>query len=591
MLKVYFKKGIKWILSNTLLCYVLKKVFAIIRFRLMMGFYRLIIIEMLKGTGDRFMTDFSKNISMIKRTLFFAFFISFSFVVIIALFSYFLQSYQLEKQFKGYALDMSSLCSSMINPDDVELVLANDNESNPHYKSLKNKLSIINEKNPQMVNSFIVDRKQRNKNAIHVIVSAQENNEYDWISLSSFPAQEKVMEIYQQVMQTKKPIVTEVFSDQGHKWITSLSPITNEDGEIIAVLGIDISMGSMTLFQKENGLILLLILCIITPCMFFFLRKRFEKVLDPVNELIYGVNELSKGHFNVQVKVSDQSELGLLCKRFNLMAKQMYILFEQLTATSEQFDGLPQNKISHNLDDAIDKMQKIMEKSKSNRDLQRAEKMNAIGQLAASVAHEIRNPMTVVKGFLQIFLAKEHMSDEERMYIRLMIDEMNRAETIINDYLSMAKPDLEQTERINGKELAEKAMDLMNSYAMMAKNITMTATSIEEIEIKGNKSELQQVLINMLKNGIEAMKEGGQLSLSLYQEGSFGVFKITDTGIGMTQDEMKRLGTAFYSLKEKGTGMGLTVCYQIVERMKGKIEVESEKGIGTTFRIYVPLSE
>ena len=217
--------------------------------------------------------------------------------------------------------------------------------------------------------------------------------------------------------------------------------------------------------------------------------------------------------------------------------------------------------------------------------------MNAIGQLAASVAHEIRNPMTVVKGFLQIFLSKEQMSDEERMYIRLMIDEMNRAETIINDYLSMAKPDLEQTERINGKELAEKAMDLMNSYAMMAKNITMMAPRIEEIEIKGNKSELQQVLINMLKNGIEAMKDGGQLSLSLYQEGQFGVFKVSDTGIGMTQDELKRLGTAFYSLKEKGTGMGLTVCYQIVERMKGKIEVESEKGVGTTFRIYVPISK
>ena len=392
-------------------------------------------------------------------------------------------------------------------------------------------------------------------------------------------------------MQTKKPFTTEVSLNQGDKWIAALSPITNKDGEIIAVLGIDIRMSSIALFHKENALILLLIVCIITPCIFFLLRKRFAKVLDPINELIYGVNELSKGHFNVQLKVADHSELGLLCERFNLMAKQLYTLVEQLTATSEQFDAQPQKLILHNLDDAIDKMQKIMEISKSNRDLQRAEKMNAIGQLAASVAHEIRNPMTVVKGFLQIFLAKEQMSDEERMYIRLMIDEMNRAETIINDYLSMAKPDLEQTERINGKVLAEKAMDLMNSYAMMAKNITMTASSIEEIEIKGNKSELQQVLINMLKNGIEAMKDGGRLSLSFYQEGSFGVFKISDTGIGMTQDEMKRLGTAFYSLKEKGTGMGLTVCYQIVERMKGKIEVESEKGVGTTFRIYVPICE
>ena len=546
---------------------------------------------MLKGTGDRFMTDFLKNISLIKRTLFFAFFISFIVVAIFALFSYFLQSYQLEKQFKGYALDMSSLWSSTINPEDVEVVMATRKESDPHFTRLKNKLSIFNEKNPHILNGFILDREQRNGNEINVVVSSQENNKNEWISLSNYQAEEEFLEIYEQVLRTKKPFITEVFPYQGDKWITALSPITNEDGEIIAVLGIDISMGSIALFQKENAFILLLILLIITPCMFFLLKKRITKVLDPINELINGVNELSQGNFNVQLKVRNRSELGFLCERFNLMAKQLHILVEQLTATSEQFDAHPQKLILHNLDDAIDKMQNIMEKSKSHRDLQRAEKMNAIGQLAASVAHEIRNPMTVVKGFLQIFLAKEQMSDEERMYIRLMIDEMNRAETIINDYLSMAKPDLEQTERINGKELAEKAMDLMNSYAMMAKNITMTASRIEEIEIKGNKSELQQVLINMLKNGIEAMKDGGQLSLSLYQEGPFGVFKVSDTGIGMTQDELKRLGTAFYSLKEKGTGMGLTVCYQIVERMKGKIEVESEKGVGTTFRIYVPISK
>lgn len=537
------------------------------------------------------MTDFLRNISLIKKTLFFAFFISCIVVAIFALFSYFLQSYQLEKQFKGYALDMSSLWSLTIDQEDVEVVMATRKESDPHFTRLKNKLSIFNEKNPHILNSFILDREQRNRNEINVVVSSQENNMYGWISLSNDRAEEEFLEIYEQVLRTKKPFITEVSSYQGDKWITALSPITNDDGEIIAVLGIDISMGSIALLQKENAFILLLILLIITPCMFFLLKKRITKVLDPINELINGVNELSQGNFNVQLKVANRSELGFLCERFNLMAKQLHILAEQLTATSEQFDAHPQKKILHNLDDAIDKMQNIMEKSKSHRDLQRAEKMNAIGQLAASVAHEIRNPMTVVKGFLQIFLAKEQMSDEERMYIRLMIDEMNRAETIINDYLSMAKPDLEQTERINGKELAEKAMDLMNSYAMMAKNITMTASRIEEIEIKGNKSELQQVLINMLKNGIEAMKDGGQLSLSLYQEGPFGVFKVSDTGIGMTQDELKRLGTAFYSLKEKGTGMGLTVCYQIVERMKGKIEVESEKGVGTTFRIYVPISK
>ena len=85
------------------------------------------------------------------------------------------------------------------------------------------------------------------------------------------------------------------------------------------------------------------------------------------------------------------------------------------------------------------------------------------------------------------------------------------------------------------------------------------------------------------------MKDGGTLNLRIYKEDSFGVFEIEDTGIGMTQEELDRLGTAFYSLKEKGTGMGLMVCYQIIERMRGMIEVRSEKGMGTLFKIKVPL--
>jgi two-component system, sporulation sensor kinase B len=234
-------------------------------------------------------------------------------------------------------------------------------------------------------------------------------------------------------------------------------------------------------------------------------------------------------------------------------------------------------------------MYTILKETKLLKELQRAEKMNAIGQLAASVAHEIRNPMTVVKGFLQIFLSKDGLSEEEHMYVKLMLEEMNRAEKIINEYLSLAKPDLEFSEKVNAGELAHKVMDLMNSYALMSKSIGMKTHVSGDVFIKGNVSELKQVLINILKNGIEAMKDGGTLSLTVREEGHSGIFEIFDTGIGMSEDELQRLGTAFYSLKEKGTGMGLMVCYQIIERMRGSIQVESEKGVGTTFRIILPL--
>ena len=359
---------------------------------------------------------------------------------------------------------------------------------------------------------------------------------------------------------------------------------------IICFLFMDTYMNSQlhdgSLLQKFV-LSLVILLLFIIPFSYLAIRKLCAQIYEPVRQISAGFNEMSRGNFNVKLEIEEKD----LSDQFNHMTSQLAILVEKLAITTEKMND-PSEKLQFNhIQDVFEQLENLIEKSMVFRELQRAEKMNAIGQLAASVAHEIRNPMTVVKGFLQIFLAKDQMSEEERMYIRLMIEEMNRAETIINDYLSLAKPDMEKTESIDGKELAEKAMDLMNSYAKMSKNIIMLTPVLDQVTVRGNKNELHQVLINILKNGIEALKDGGELSLSLYTEGQYGVFEISDTGIGMTGEELQRLGTAFYSLKEKGTGMGLTVCYQIIDRMKGKIDVKSEKNLGTTFKIYVPLYE
>ena len=359
---------------------------------------------------------------------------------------------------------------------------------------------------------------------------------------------------------------------------------------IICFLFMDTYMNNQLhdgLLLQKFVLSLVILLFFIIPFSYLAIRKLCIQIYDPVRQISAGFNEISRGNFNVKLEIEEKD----LSDQFNRMTSQLAILVEKLAATNEKMNDHSKKVQFNHLQDVFEQLENIIEKSMVFRELQRAEKMNAIGQLAASVAHEIRNPMTVVKGFLQIFLAKDEMSEEERMYIRLMIEEMNRAETIINDYLSLAKPDLEKTESIDGKELAEKAMDLMNSYAKMSKNIIMLTPVLDQVTVRGNKNELHQVLINILKNGIEALKNGGELSLSLYTEGQYGVFEISDTGIGMTGEELQRLGTAFYSLKEKGTGMGLTVCYQIVDRMKGKIDVKSEKDIGTTFKIYVPLYE
>ncbi|MGG4409940.1 ATP-binding protein [Niallia taxi] len=369
---------------------------------------------------------------------------------------------------------------------------------------------------------------------------------------------------------------------------TAFIPLTDEDDNIVGGIGMDIAADN--LFHHIHKLLAAIITIFVVTAffLFFYTKITISKYLLPLKEVIWGLQEISSGNLEVELTSHGASDIRMISESLNEMVRKLAMLFTRLSKTSKELGTLSRDIELNSVEEALNEMDNIMNYTKIHRELQRAEKMNAIGQLAASVAHEIRNPMTVVKGFLQIFLAKEHISEEERMYIKLMIEEMNRAETIINDYLSLAKPGIEQTEKIDGQDMIIKVIDLMYSYAMMSKSITFER-DIQQVFLRANRSELKQVLINIVKNGIESMQQGGVLSVYLYTKEGYGIFEITDTGIGMTEEELSRLGTAFYSLKEKGTGMGLMVSYQMIEQMKGKIEVESKKGKGTTFKVFIPL--
>ncbi len=376
--------------------------------------------------------------------------------------------------------------------------------------------------------------------------------------------------------------------ENGSYIYTTFIPITDEKMNSVGTLGLDISADSVFISIHKLLFSLAVLFLLLAVLLFISMKKTISKLLLPLKEVIWGLKEISSGNLAVELNSHNATDIKVISDSFNEMVRKLAMLFTRLSKTSKELGTLSRDIELNSVEEALNEMDNIMNYTKIHRELQRAEKMNAIGQLAASVAHEIRNPMTVVKGFLQIFLAKEHISEEERMYIKLMIEEMNRAETIINDYLSLAKPGIEQTEKIDGEDLIMKVIDLMHSYALMSKSITFER-DIQQVFIRANSSELKQVLINILKNGIESMLHGGILSVYLYKKDEYGVFEIKDTGIGMTQEELSRLGTAFYSLKEKGTGMGLMVSYQMIEQMKGKIEVESEIGKGTTFKVYIPL--
>ncbi len=217
--------------------------------------------------------------------------------------------------------------------------------------------------------------------------------------------------------------------------------------------------------------------------------------------------------------------------------------------------------------------------------IQHAERLKTTGQLAAAVAHEIRNPLTVVKGFLQLYEQDASFSDERKGHFTLMIDELNMAEQVISQFLAIAKPDTENvTENVDVNVVLQSVTDLLYSYGLLHDNrIELIVTG--DCTISANTIEFKQLLINIIKNAIEASTIGDLVLVTAGREREFVVIQVIDHGRGMSQEEIASLGTPFYSLKSKGTGLGMMICFNIVDKFKGTIDFNSSLGHGTTVTI------
>jgi two-component system sporulation sensor kinase B len=218
--------------------------------------------------------------------------------------------------------------------------------------------------------------------------------------------------------------------------------------------------------------------------------------------------------------------------------------------------------------------------------LQRAEKMNVVSHLAASISHEVRNPLTSSRGFLQL-LQQPFIDDEQRQsYAKIAIEELDQAERIIRDYLTFAKPAPEKNEKLNIQDELIKVISIVTPLSNNS-NVKIELSTIDG-RISGERSKFQQCLINLLKNSIESMPKGGYLFISVKKVKERIIIEIKDEGMGMSSTQISRLGEPYFSTKVKGTGLGMMVVYRIVETMRGTIKVKSEVEKGTTFILNFP---
>ncbi|KFN15372.1 sensor histidine kinase [Bacillus pseudomycoides] len=218
--------------------------------------------------------------------------------------------------------------------------------------------------------------------------------------------------------------------------------------------------------------------------------------------------------------------------------------------------------------------------------LVKMEKMEIVSQLAASISHEVRNPLTVVKGFTQLLKTPDLPQESREQYIEHILGELNRAQVIIDDYLTFAKPASQKVDNIVIDQELKRIISMMMPLCNM--NSINVSENLVTGSITGNTQHFQQCFLNLIKNSIEAMPNGGKLSIKSSACENKITIVIKDSGIGMTQEQINRFGEPYFSTKKRGTGLGTMVAVKIIETMNGTLDINSIVNKGTTLTITFP---
>jgi signal transduction histidine kinase len=222
--------------------------------------------------------------------------------------------------------------------------------------------------------------------------------------------------------------------------------------------------------------------------------------------------------------------------------------------------------------------------SEQTEKMTRLDRLNIIGEMAAGIAHEVRNPMTTVRGLLQFMGKKKEFSSHEEKFT-LMIEEIDRANQIITEFLSLAKNKAMNFTESNLNDMIGDIHPLLQADAL--RNNCDIKISLDDTipTVLLDQNSIRQLILNMVRNGLDAMPTGGLLHIFTEWKGTKVFLSIKDHGMGIALEDREKIGTPFFTTKDNGTGLGLAVCYRIVQRHAAILSVKSEPGKGTVFTV------
>lgn len=296
----------------------------------------------------------------------------------------------------------------------------------------------------------------------------------------------------------------------------------------------------------------------------------------------YSMEELNSSNCEWGIFYEGKEELGEISgKEWNMTMHNKKVLYK--TKSNSIRNGLLSTEtiMIENRNCVLIVLNDVTERTRMEKEIYKLDRLNLVGEMAAGIAHEIRNPMTTVHGFLQMGkLDNKQLSID---HLDLMIDELDRANKIIKEFLTLAKNKTSDRKFQSLNEIIKIIYPLLNAEALLAgKRVVLHLEECPMLYL--DEKEIRQLLLNIALNGLESMEYDGVLKIKTFVEQENVILQICDSGEGIKEEILDKIGTPFFTTKENGTGLGLAVCYSIAERHDAKISINtSDKG--TTFSI------
>jgi two-component system NtrC family sensor kinase len=366
--------------------------------------------------------------------------------------------------------------------------------------------------------------------------------------------------------------VCEEVLDRGNTWaapafvvndwyITAYEPMRDPDGRIIGALYVGLLRAPFVRQWNTTLTVFLTIVVAATVASLLLLLVANHLVLSPIRSIVAMAQKVIGGDLSARLNIRPPGEMGMLCWAIDSMAQ----------AVAEREEMLKQS---------------------TRQQLGRSEQLASVGRLAAGVAHEINNPLVGVLAFADMLREKENMDDQDRQDLELIIRETKRVRDIVRGLLDFARETPSVKARLNINDVICQTIRLLGKRDAFQNIYVVDDLSDNLPFINGDRNQLQQVVMNLVLNACEAMPQGGTLMLRTSATDKRAIFEVTDTGVGIKQEDLDKIFEPFFTTKPvgKGTGLGLSVSYGIIQQHGGTLEVQSDLGRGTTFTISLPLA-